>query len=183
MGWLFCEEHTKDSLRQELTREQPRNNGYFKTLQSQFRGNTLWCLHESYDGEKTVRFIGCYLFARNDGMWGYKDMDESMGPCYYNCPVSYIDKATEPINSYAEEWRKKVRLHAEAAAAQNAKKPKIGELWSLIGCKIPYVVICSEKPLHGNSGGRTWKICRRHLGKKIEEVSRGTETPMEAANQ
>ena len=39
-----------------------------------------------------------------------------MGPCYYDCPISYLDKASEPTG-YAIAWRAEVRRqHALLAA-------------------------------------------------------------------
>jgi hypothetical protein len=170
MGWLHGPDFTKESIRKEMTDEQSRPDGYFKTLRSTFHGNTLWALHESKRGEDVQRWIGCYRLAKHDGWWGYKSVDESMGPIYYDCPVTYLDEATEPANEYAREWREQVRAHAKAAAAQRAKKPAQGEVWSLRGCKIPQVRIHSAKPLRGYHGGVLYRIKRRHLGEKMESV-------------
>lgn len=46
----------------------------------------------------------------SDGMnFGYKDMDESMGPYCYDCPKSILDLLTETDNEHALEWRRKCR--------------------------------------------------------------------------
>lgn len=40
--------------------------------------------------------------------FGYKDVDESGGPIYYECPKRILKLLTEPaINDYAREWREK----------------------------------------------------------------------------
>lgn len=120
MGWLFSERwQTRESLRKHLV----SGNGV-KTLKSCWVGNNLWAVQESTytQGEKTgqtVRFVCLYLCAKHgkglDG-WGYKDVDESAGPCQTTCPVSYIEMVEDwerehgqkPVG-YAAEWRERVR--------------------------------------------------------------------------
>ena len=121
MGWLFSTTWpTRAIMRKHLCAD----NG-LKTIKSCWTGNNLWAVQEyTYDqGEKagqTVRFIALYLCRRRkntrDG-WGYKDMDESAGPSYYNCPISYLDMVPDP-GGYATEWRAKVR---EQHAKENQK--------------------------------------------------------------
>lgn len=112
MGWLFSESWpTRKVMREHLC----EGNG-LKTIASCWKGNNLWAIHEyTYDqgpnAGETVQFIALYLIRWHGGDlkgWGYKDMDESAGPCYYNCPISYLDKIPDP-GGYATEWRKKVR--------------------------------------------------------------------------
>ena len=38
---------------------------------------------------------------------GYKDMEESEGPYYYNCPERILKLLTPTSNEYALRWRKK----------------------------------------------------------------------------
>lgn len=120
MGWLFGW-HTRKELADHLL----TGNGIV-TLKHCFKGNNLWAVQEGVrqDGV-TVRFIALYLLRGNTkarDKWGYKDIDESMGPYAHNCPVSYIDfveaheKAFgyEPAG-YAREWRANVREYAAKA--------------------------------------------------------------------
>ena len=37
--------------------------------------------------------------------FGYKDMDETYGPCQYSCPKCILDLLTPTNNKYANEWR------------------------------------------------------------------------------
>ena len=171
MGVLSSPEFTKESIRAKVTAtfERP-NGGYVKTLRSSFSGNTLWVLHEiaREGGSNVERFIGCYRLSRYQGEWGYKDMDESVGPVYYDCPVSYLDEATAPMNEHAAEWRKSAREHGERKAAQRRKKPAVGETWSLQRCTIHHVKIFSVKPLRGSLHHVHYRISRRHLGERME---------------
>lgn len=49
-------------------------------------------------------YIGCFLIQKVRGDWGYKALCESMGPCYYDCPLEYLQQV--PIASTS--WRKQV---------------------------------------------------------------------------
>ncbi len=112
MGWYFTEGATPADIRQEITEDQTRSDGgTFKTLRSKLMGRVLWTLHESTKADGEVRkWIGCYLLENNAGYgWGYKPMDESMGPYYHSCPLAYLDEASPPINDTAKQWREQVR--------------------------------------------------------------------------
>jgi len=39
--------------------------------------------------------------------FGYKDMEESEGPCYYNCPERILKLLTPTTNEFALKWREK----------------------------------------------------------------------------
>lgn len=139
MGWLFSSNWSnKENIRRHLTEE----NG-LKHLKSSWRGNNLWCVceytypedHKEYPG-KTIRFVALYLCKFGGGEGGYKDMDESAGPSYTNCPISYIEmvEAHEKEHgygprSYAAEWRESVR----AAIAKANRKLQVGMKIKLYG--------------------------------------------------
>lgn len=82
------------------------------------RGNVLWTVNEMrlpgspVDGK---RWIGCTLIERwGAGNWAVKDLDETCGPFYYTCPLSYLDMVA-PANW---DWREGVRnYHAQRRAA------------------------------------------------------------------
>jgi len=61
--------------------------------------------------ERTFQFIGCYVLRQdNEGNWGYKGMDESVGPCFYSVPVKWLNKYPCNIQTeYSREWREEVR--------------------------------------------------------------------------
>jgi hypothetical protein len=116
MGWLFSERWRE---RSELIKHLTEGNG-LKTLKHCCKGNNLWCVHEYEKDGTPVRFVCLYMMKRphncgagytgNDkDWWGYKDVDESAGPYYYNCPLSYLDDLTEPDTGYSKKWRETVR--------------------------------------------------------------------------
>lgn len=51
--------------------------------------------------------------------FSYKDLDETMGPCECDCPVSILDLLTEPYNKWASDWREKCRARAKAKKEGN----------------------------------------------------------------
>jgi hypothetical protein len=80
-------------------------------------------------------------------------MEESMGPCYYSCPLKYLDLVPEPDNRYAKEWRIKVRAyHARRKALV------IGATVKLERCTIPELTIVSLRPLLGMYAGIRYRI-------------------------
>lgn len=60
---------------------------------------------------KGYTFALVTLFIKhNDGDTAWKEMDESMGPCYYDIRKDVYDHLTEIPNqgTYSEDWRKEV---------------------------------------------------------------------------
>lgn len=96
-----------------------------KLLKHSVRGNNLWVLIKHPINDTTI--IGLFLMSSQDGCWGYKDMAESDGPFYYDCPLSFLDAAPEPdgfnlnhggsgrtwrdfVRDYHQSQRERVRL-------------------------------------------------------------------------
>ena len=121
MGWLFTHDSHRSTLVTELTsdRNWTRDDGSkwtAKVVKHCYRGNNfsgvLWVVWSvSIDGQEKDRFIECNLlrFDKKCNGWGYKDMDESMGPYYYSCPLGYLELVPE-LNP---EWREGVRTYHE----------------------------------------------------------------------
>lgn len=125
MGWTYPFGATRKSLIEERTkaREQEHDGIIVRTtcLAHCFRGGifsgVLWAVWErtfEQDGqptEPTQRWITCDLLRRHSGDWCYKDMSEACGPCYYSCPLKYLNLV--PIEQFGgnAEWREQVREH------------------------------------------------------------------------
>lgn len=61
------------------------------------------------DGIQTDKFIVLFMMKRfGQDSWGYKAVEESCGPIYYNCPVGWLDEIPDP-GYHATQWRKTVR--------------------------------------------------------------------------
>lgn len=65
---------------------------------------------------------------REGYIFGYKDMDETMGPCESECPPAILDLLTPTDHDYARAWRERCRTAAEA----RAKKPRLRNGWTLV---------------------------------------------------
>jgi len=135
MGWLF----QNDKLRHEtpvdyITREFTHDNGTTAAtvIAAAAVGGTIYAAIRNHDKTTGRSYVFCavILFKNNqrDG-FGYKDVDESMGPCEVACP-DRIMRLLSPIEDlphpgYAAEWRKSV---AAAKAKKADTQSKIGKL-------------------------------------------------------
>jgi hypothetical protein len=105
MGFDF----TQDATKQDVINEQVAESSSTRTVAFQVRANVLWAIKESkYNPADRWIYYGVMKLHRGYG-WGFKGMEEGMGPAYYNCPVEYLDQVTLPSSSYAEAWRARVR--------------------------------------------------------------------------
>lgn len=159
MGWTF----TRDMDRNEMIRERTEawESDTHKCVCLKFRaiGKTLWKVLEITEkATQTVkRFIALDLIEsdRKNG-YGYKDMEESMLPYSYNCPLSFLKMVPEVAN---ETWRKRV----VAYHALQSIKPELGKTYKTIGLAIPEVKIVQVKPLRGEFAGAVYRIKAKYL--------------------
>ena len=97
MGWLYFSEYSeKAQIVERLVKG---------TKKHRVVGNQLWYI--ATNQESGSDYIGLCLLSKYEGEWGYKSMSESMGPYYYNCPMSFL-KATENSAHKDNDWREKV---------------------------------------------------------------------------
>jgi hypothetical protein len=124
MGWFYSSDcRSKNSLVDSLIRDANfrSSDGECRTLKHRIVGNHLWmALEQTPAGKDTSRFVVLYLLHQSDGCWGYKSMDEAMGPYYYDCPQSVIDACGPTSNNYAQAWRDKVIAHRRHNADRKA---------------------------------------------------------------
>ena len=146
MGWLFMRGMTRKAL---IASRVNVAGSTVKTLKYCCKGNVLWLVRESPDGQ---RWIECDLMGseRNYG-WGYKDMEESMGPCYYSCPMSYLDMV--PVAD--PNWRERVKQYNTPIT--------VGQVVKLRHCKIPEVTITKIRPLRGTYNGILYRLRREQI--------------------
>jgi hypothetical protein len=139
MGWLFTAGSTRKTLIAERTSNWTTEGAEGMTVTStclahRYRGGAfsgvLWAVWErtfTRDGQpvKPVeRWITCDLLRhQRDYGWGYKDLDESMHPYFYSCPLKYLEMV--PIDQYGgnAEWRECVRVYH---ARQKEKRRQAG---------------------------------------------------------
>ena len=104
---------TKKQIVEELKRDR-------KIVKGKYVGNKYWFVAETTDPEteKPMRYIGLLLFSRSEKEWGYKPMEEMMGPYHYDCPVKFLEIAGEECPSkyvWSRKWRDELVAHQERA--------------------------------------------------------------------
>jgi hypothetical protein len=170
MGWTYGW-NSKEEIVRHLLDEQ----GTWTPIARSIVGNHLWAVLELKTPREGLanRFIFLALLAcdRSDGVWGYKDMEESMGPCEVDCPLKYLDMVPDP-GGYATEWREKVRAFHSGKRTKQAliKSIRPGMRLKLIdGCRPPEITVISTSPLVGYAdGGGRYKIQPRHIDRVLE---------------
>lgn len=209
MGWLFSRRwSTKKALIEHLTAEQrcsraveygggpvAQAQGSMKTLAKSLHGNRLWTVMQGdYPDhpELNEKFILLFLLAsdRTDG-WGYKDIAETSGPAYYDCPLKFLEMVPEPDHNYG--WRKGVRdWHAgKREQADVAKTIAAGQRWMLNekygakACEIVRPAPRHKGQWYAKIEGETYRVrpsmLARQMGKKEVTASEFFADPVVAA--
>jgi len=139
MGWLYMQSLDGYSGPRQYLDAQftcQRGDVTMKVLRSALvRMRTYYAALEyarATTGEHSVVGIVClvrYNPRDSEGyIFGYKDMEESMGPCEAECPESILDLLTPTDKPYAIEWRARCRENAAARRAITRKpSPRPGQ--------------------------------------------------------
>ena len=123
MGWLYpYETTTRESLITYLRRPE-RFGDNLELVRSTVKGNRHWYLMRIKDTGLHVIGLDLMQGTRGEASWGYKDMDESVGPFYYDVPITYLDAPADETVGSTAAWRARVRHHH---AEQKNKKPEAG---------------------------------------------------------
>ena len=139
MGWLFTNGSTRSGLISERTKGWQHAAGDGTEVKSAclancYRGGVfsgvLWTVWErtftkgGHEVKPTERWIGCDLLRYQSSYgWGYKDMEESMGPYFYSCPLKYLDIVPVVAN---ESWREQVRAyHARSKERRRSRAKRL----------------------------------------------------------
>jgi hypothetical protein len=111
------------------------------------------------DGEKSRYIILFKLQGQRGYGWGYKDIEECMGPYEHDCPLAFLDMVPEPVRPEGyHDWRAEVRKYH----ARRNQKLAIGQAVKLTNGEI--VTITSLKPLLArDTNYKQWRIPRRML--------------------
>jgi len=127
MGWYYTKNANKeDIIKQILDPIRENDNLVDHRVVYEDDCHVLWTVEKGEKDGHPYQFIGCYLIQsiinRLHGLidWGYKPMDETMGPYYYSVPQEWLDKYPfiaipehESLKKYSEEWRIRVRKPVE----------------------------------------------------------------------
>src|SRR5687768_3325244 len=111
MGWYGAYDWTtRADVIRALTTGDEYSKDFSKLVASASVGTNLWQVRELVKtGE---RFIILHMISgdKRNG-YGYKPVEESMGPYQYSCPLSYLDLAppVKGADGQAAEWSAKWR--------------------------------------------------------------------------
>ena len=132
MGWLYSPRWaTRADLVQHLRRPE-RFGEHLQLVRACVMGSCHWYLVRVK--ATGMHWIGLDLMksGRGDG-WGFKDLDESAGPCEVGCPLSYLAAPhAEPVG-FAAHWRERVRAHH---AAQLVRPALVAGSWVSYGGRV-----------------------------------------------
>lgn len=160
MGWTYSHKRKGQSVKEFF-----EESGMFKGIEGHkfdlLKMRTVnmrecYCAvkHTKPDGGSHVFGLVILLhYASKDyHNFGYKEMDEGMGPYYYNCPPEILDLLSETDNVNALGWRERCRENAKKSARK--KKLKDGTLIRL------------DRQLKFTNGDRVQEFIYRKVGRK-----------------
>jgi Domain of unknown function (DUF6927) len=141
MGWLYQNDPVDDPVAELTARF--TNDGHTRTwlaLAAARVANTVYMAVKSTDkatGESYV-FAAVILISNSKKHgFGYKDMDESVGPCQCDCPDRIMRLLTPisdlPNPGYAADWRARVEARKNAKRQQRERRQslRIGSIVTL----------------------------------------------------
>lgn len=125
MGTFYTNEHycsTKKYFEKELLTGYPEG---VVVKSHSLRGNTGFVLIERpkniLENGEPSREIIIFKIVKDNGLFGYKDFDESSHPFIYGCPEYILAQSNSTIG-LAEEWREKNREIAKKGKDKRYKK-------------------------------------------------------------
>lgn len=141
MGWYCYDIYTSPKVECDRILTQKNENYESRVLKSYMKGNVYYAAvwqkikneEKQWDTEKVFAaiFLTNYSPKAKKGFnFGIKEMDETVGPCYYDFPEEYLKLLTPTNSKYAIEWREKVKQEIE-------RKKKLSKL--KIGNKIKFL--------------------------------------------
>ena len=141
-----------------------QRNDQFECLAHKLAGNVLWSVWQVSEGKTSHRYIRCDLLKKYKTIWGYKDMEESMHPYYYSCPLKYLEMVPEVAN---QEWRDLVGMHH----AIRAIDLRPGMIVGINVDGIPALKVIQTKPLAGETrDGHRFKFSRNNMTGAVYET-------------
>lgn len=116
MGWLFGHSTKKELVDHLLSQGGPN----IELVDHSLVGNNLWLLYKLKDKPDERVIVLCLLGAARGHpdycRWGYKDIDESMGPYETGCPERLLAQSTD-MSENAVAWRAKCRATHQSGSA------------------------------------------------------------------
>jgi hypothetical protein len=122
MGWLYLNAcNTRKQLIDYLNKDWEKTTDDGKLVnhtieRSCVRGSVLWqrCHYTVTEDNKVIqetRYINMHMMRKDhqDNCFGFKSVEETMGPYHVSCPKSYLEGLSEPSNDFSRNWRERVR--------------------------------------------------------------------------
>ena len=115
MGWTSYHVDGRINRKEECDRmwTQEEKNGYpkLRVLKSAVKGSIYYAAVEKSRAGNVECVFGVVTITSTNNKdyynFSYKEMDETSGPYYCDCPKSILDLLTPTESEYANEWRKK----------------------------------------------------------------------------
>lgn len=151
MGWYYCQP-TREALVKHLL---STHADHLERLDHAQRGNHLWVLYRLKGTQDT--FIVLFKMSGTRGnhhddyiRWGYKDIEESMGPCEVNCPARIL-RGSNYQHPIAVAWRQRCERALERERKRKAfvRSLKKGDLLAYFDRVFRYI-----------GPGHTKSLCR-----------------------
>lgn len=116
MGWTFIQADLSKSRREIIIGEVEWEycSKSVKVLCARQSGGTIYMACESKDSETGYSNVFgvvalTQMRSKESFNFGYKLMDETMGPCYYDAPKSILDLLSPTDDEVALKWREACR--------------------------------------------------------------------------
>lgn len=127
MGWIFTHKPQKMTVREFFEKEfnyEKDNGRYGRVIDCAAYLNVAYLAYEigkvgDPDSKEIIAII-CLLSYRPKDYYnfGYKDIGESMGPYYYDCPERILKLLTPTSDPTANEWRQECWRRVRARKAR-----------------------------------------------------------------
>lgn len=120
MGWTFYNAETfNGKVNRKVECDSLFECDSLQVLRSTMVGSVYYAAVQSNKSGQVFAVICLTSSDRRNGYnFGYKDMDETEGPCECKCPIAILNLLTDTDNEYANDWRKRCREYHEARTAQ-----------------------------------------------------------------
>lgn len=117
------------------------SSGKFAVLKSSMKGSTYYGAIKQKNTEKVFAVVFLTSTDMKDYFnFSYKDMDETCGPYYYDCPKGILDLLTPTDSEYANAWRKRCYENIKAKKNPNAlaNLPVESEIKVIMPCETTF---------------------------------------------
>lgn len=117
MGWTFTHRPKGMTTEAFFVKEFPtmlQERG--QILASAMKDGVFYAAVHNKDTDEVWALVCLTQRSKQYHNFGYKDMSDSMGPCYYDAPAKVLDLLTPTDSEYANQWRAECRLTLARAA-------------------------------------------------------------------